>query len=384
MNIEIVGPIFSNHSLAIVNRALAKGLSKYNLNVTITPTDEFSPDYKVDTALIMELSTKINVDIGKIDLQIRHSYPPMWQYPVDKDTKVCFIQPWEYSKVPSEWAYKFDSFADAVITPSAWTADKYKNAGIDPEKVYVVPNGYNPDTFNKNNRKFANSILPHERFTFTFVGCGQFRKGLDILLNVWKSAFVAADKVQLIVKDTPAIYGQSNLLDEIIKMQYKTNCGSIVYNDDQLSNEEMATLYQNTDVIVHPYRGEGFGMHIQEAVACGAFPLTTANGPVDEFIPYEAGWKINTRQAMIDLTRPEVFAIKPGDSLSNMGQHGWVLEPDPQDLHSKMQMIYYSHDKSTLFAMPEKAKLNTWDSVLEHYVAVFTQLNASKTPRRYR
>ena len=47
----------------------------------------------------------------------------------------------------------------------------------------------------------------------------------------------------------------------------------------------MANIYKNAKAIVHPFRGEGFGMHIQEAVACGCYPIFSNSGPVNEFIP---------------------------------------------------------------------------------------------------
>ena len=43
--------------------------------------------------------------------------------------------------------------------------------------------------------------------------------------------------------------------------------------------------YKASKVVVHPYRAEGFGMHVQEATACGCLPLIPANGPTDDFIP---------------------------------------------------------------------------------------------------
>ena len=56
-------------------------------------------------------------------------------------------------------------------------------------------------------------------------------------------------------------------------MQYKTECAEVIYIDKNLSEQEMADLYKCSNVVVHPYRAEGFGMHVQEAMACGCLPL---------------------------------------------------------------------------------------------------------------
>ena len=82
-------------------------------------------------------------------------------------------------------------------------------------------------------------------------------------------------KCTLIIKDNPQIYGVNNLLNEIIKLQYKSQCGEVLYIDDQLSDLEMASIYKNSKFLIHPYRAEGFGMHVQEAVACGCYPSLT-------------------------------------------------------------------------------------------------------------
>ena len=63
----------------------------------------------------------------------------------------------------------------------------------------------------------------------------------------------------------------------------------VVLLDDDLSDEEMAALYRACDVLVHPYRGEGFAMPVLEAMACGLPVIVTGGGPTDEFCPPDAG-----------------------------------------------------------------------------------------------
>lgn len=381
MIVEIIGKFYDNHSLSLVNRNLAIGLHNKGVKVFITPIDSFSHQYGLDKKQVKTLKQLENSSNQEPDVQVRHSYPPMWRYPVAKKTKVIYIQPWEYSKVPFEWIQKWCSFADAVITPSMWTADKYLNAGVNPDDVFVVPNGYNPDIYNQ--KAEQSKFFDSKRFTFLFVGNHQARKGLDILLNTWKDCFVKADNVQLFIKDTPQIYGQNNLLSETIKMQYHTDCGKIIYNDASLSDKDMANIYKNAKVIVHPYRGEGFGMHIQEAVACGAFPIITAGGPTDEFIPEDIGFRIHTQKKHVDLSSPDLFAMKPGDSLSCMGEYGWILEPESLSLKNYMRIIYSHHERKKFFQQVALYNNpNTWENIINKYVDVLNIVNDRPTTKR--
>ena len=41
-----------------------------------------------------------------------------------------------------------------------------------------------------------------------------------------------------------------NLLNEIVKLQYKTQCGQIIYIDDQLSDLQMASIYKNSKTLL--------------------------------------------------------------------------------------------------------------------------------------
>lgn len=367
MNINIIGKFFDNQSLSIINRNLALALSSTANSISITPLDTPNSMHKLppeDVERLLSLDAPNNPDI-----EIRHSYPPIWNWPESGSTKVVYIQPWEFTSIPSEWQYKFDTFADAVIVPSNWNAAVYRAAGIDPSKIHVVPNGYDELVFYPNQQKNNTGIK------FLYVGCAQFRKGIDVLLRVWSQVTKKQENIELIVKDTPQVYGQNTLVQDVIKLQYKTGCAKISYLDDTMSEQEMADLYRDCDFIVHPYRGEGFGMHIQEAMACGCIPIVTAGGPTDEFAD---GYKIKSTRRVVNPY--EIFALKQGDSMSNMGQHRWVLEPDAQDLANLIRQAISEHKSKKI----DTSRLTTWSKALDLYLHALDSVSAIERPRRAR
>jgi len=387
MNIEFLGKFYDNHSLSIVNRNIVLELYKKGIKVKLISLDSYDPANNLDKAQVRILKELEGLEQETADVQVRHSYPPIWKWPTSKETKVVFIQPWEYTKAPFEWQYKFEQFADALIVPSNFCKQVFEMGGLNPENLFVVPNGYNPDTFNTEEPEVDVSELgiDKSKFNFVYVGNAQWRKGLDILLNAWSAIFDKADNARLIIKDSPAVYGDTNIINEIIKMQYKSGCAEVIYLDQNLSEKTMAAIYKASKVVVHPYRAEGFGMHIQEAVACGCFPIVSSNGPTDDFIPDDKGIKLQVSKKVINISDPAIFALKPGDSSTLMSTHTFANEPSIDHLKKAMTFIYHSHDKETILSKSKNnKKLNTWESVADYYISVINKIaNNQSKPVRY-
>jgi glycosyltransferase involved in cell wall biosynthesis len=386
MKIEFVGKFYDNHSLSIVNRNIVLEMVRKGQDVKIVPLDAYDPDYGINKEDIKVLKQAEMLERAEApDIQVRHSYPPIWNWPISDETKIVYIQPWEYPKAPFEWQYKFETFADAVIVPSNYVMDVFSKGGLNPAEGFVVPNGYNDALFNLEKGDSVEHLnIDSSKFNFVYVGNSQWRKGLDILLNVWANCFKKYDNAKLIVKDNPRVYGRSNLLQEIINMQYKTGCAEVIYIDDELSDKEMSDIFKASNVLVHPYRAEGFGMHVQEAVACGCIPIISANGPTDDFIPNDAGLKLPTQGKAINITDPSIFAMKPGDAATLMSTHTFIQEPKPEELDKALKYVYHSHEKDVMYDKVKSINtLTNWSTVVDNYIGVFNEVN-SRLPKRVR
>lgn len=384
MFIEFIGKFYDNHSLSIVNRNIVLQLVKLGASIRIIPLDSYDPEYSLDKAEVRVLKSLETKDQDAIpDVQIRHSYPPIWTWPVHDQTKVVYIQPWEYPKALFEWQYKFESFADALIVPSNYCKKVFSSGGLRPDNLFVVPNGYDEKVFNTEPGSSVERFgINPDKVNFVYVGNSQWRKGLDILLSAWSRSFSRSDNAKLIIKDNPRIYGQSNILSEIIKMQYQSDCGEIIYIDDELSAIEMANIYKASKVVVHPYRAEGFGMHVQEAIACGCVPIISGEGPTDDFIPQDKGFRIPVNNVAINIADPNLFALKPGDATTMMSTHTFVKEPNPEYLLKAMKYIYHSHDRDVILNKVRVTEVpNTWELVASHYLSIFTNI-ATRKPNR--
>src|ERR1700733_10011670 len=120
---------------------------------------------------------------------------------------------------------------------------------------------------------------------FRGVGCAIRRKGVDILLRAYADAFSPHDDVSLIFKENGAstFYQHNNLMSEILKLKDDRSAPDVILLTKEMDDPALASLYRGCDALVLPYRGEGFGMPLIEAMACGRPVITTAAGPALEF-----------------------------------------------------------------------------------------------------
>ena len=92
----------------------------------------------------------------------------------------------------------------------------------------------------------------------------------------------------------------------------------IEYLSGEWPSEDVAALFRSCDVLVHPYRGEGFGLPMLEAMACGLPVIATDYGAGLDFCDETTGWLV---PAHLQAVSPE-----EGDERSTIGY--WLAEPD--------------------------------------------------------
>lgn len=271
------------------------------------------------------------------DVEVRHQWPPVLSPPASG--RLAVIQPWEYGAIPRDWIPQMAAHVDELWVPSEFVRHMYLMAGLDPERVVTIPNGVDLEHFSVEGERLAlpedcgpaEDCGPDGTMRFLFVGGLIWRKGPDVLLKAWKSAFAGREDVVLIVKDVGAtdVYRHGER-DEILEHAASGALPRVAVIDRELDDQQMAQLYRACHVLVHPYRGEGFAMPVLEAMACGLPAIVTAGGPTDEFCPSDAGWRIRSQRAEF-----------PTEQLGPYQTHGrpWVLEPDADHLAELMQEV---------------------------------------------
>ncbi len=300
--------------------------------------DAISSLARINSEVVRRLGDGFTVDIAADDrparttapprpaaVEVRHQWPPRFDDP--GLGRLVLIQPWEFGSIPRDWVEPLQD-VDEVWVPSDFVRDMYVGDGVPPDRVHVVPNGVDLDVYRPAGP--VRRLAPDDVCVFLFVGGTIYRKGIDVLLAAFEEAFAGRDDVLLVIKDVGAgtFYSGMNVGDELRRREAAG--ANVRMLSDDLDDEGLAALYRGADVLVHPYRGEGFAMPVLEAMACGRPVLVTGGGPTDEFCPPEASWRIPAhREPVAPVLLGELQAVS----------EPWMLEPDRTALVGLLQEV---------------------------------------------
>jgi glycosyltransferase involved in cell wall biosynthesis len=366
------GSQFVYHSLAHVNRQLCLGLlASGKVDLSLVP---YEPD-QFDGAAVpafQALAAHVRKPLSGPAVHVRHQWPPQFQ-PPDQGAWVM-IQPWEFGGIPAEWVAPMRDLVDEIWVPSSWLKECYVQSGIPEGKVVVVPNGVDCSVFRPDGERFP--LATAKGCRFLFVGGTIQRKGFDLLLETYLKSFRAGDDVCLVIKaQGGGVYGSPDVPELLRKLrEADAQAPEIEYRTDDLTEPQMAALYRACDVLVLPYRGEGFGLPIAEGMASGLPVLVTGRGASRDFV--REAW------AYLIPSRPVPAPAPPGFTPSLAGF--WLEEPDGAALGQLLRRAYGDPEerrrKGARGREHALAELG-WDKPVALALERLAQL-AGRTPRR--
>ena len=154
----------------------------------------------------------------------------------------------------AEW-----NLADVVIANSEFTKKSYADAGLDVNKVRVVPYGAPPVCFKEKDKETNGN----ETVKFLWAGTFSIRKGAHYLLSAWNQ-LNAKSRAEL------KVFGAMGLPSSLLK----DIPDSIKFSGTVLRSDLYAQYHQ-ADILVFPTLCDGFGMVVTEAFAQGLPVITT-------------------------------------------------------------------------------------------------------------
>lgn len=352
-----VGDVYADHSLATVSRELVTRLaidSRLRIDVR---TDERAPHPADSAALLRNVRGAGRPATTTVPtIEVRHHWPP--DLSISNADACILVQPWEHGGIPRQWIQPIHDHIDEVWVPTSWVKDCYTKSGIPADKVAVVPNGVDTVEFRPDGPSLP--LATDKGTRLLFVGGTIDRKGFDVLLETYLQTFGPEDDVCLVVKPFggDSVY-RASAMDAMVRAAAQDHSSAAVeLVDRRLSRAEMAQLYRSCDILVHPYRGEGFGLPIAEAMACGLPTIVTGYGACLDFCDATTSWLLQARETPLS-----VQEFEPGPA------GFWWAEPDRAHLQHLLRLVLHAKDE----------RRHKGDAARQRIVASFTWDHATST-----
>jgi glycosyltransferase involved in cell wall biosynthesis len=366
------GTMFRNHSLSKINREVGKRLVAFpGLELRTVPYEPDDFDPRADAKWKGLLDTTYHHLSAAARVHVRHQWPPRWDAP-EEGAWVLF-QHWEYGVIPQPWVAPLRA-VDEIWVLSEYTRQCFVGGGIPPEKVVVLPGGVDTVRFTPEGSRYP--LPTKKRVKFLFLGGTIPRKGIDILMRAFRKAFTAKDDVTLVIKGNPsgAVYSGSDIAPQVEAWRKDPEAPELIYLAEDLNESALADLYRACDVFVLPSRGEGFGMPVAEAMACGLPAIVTGRGACRDFCDETNALLLPSRQVPLGTM----------DGLPPAGPSYWLEEPDEVALVEAMQQLAQDPELRTRLGHAGRARICsafTWEH-LAHAIQERMKALASRPPLR--
>jgi glycosyltransferase involved in cell wall biosynthesis/predicted Zn-dependent protease len=348
------GPLLEVQSLALVNRQLCRRLLERGHDLSLLPLTfpEGLGVPTVDGPAV--LSQRIRRPLGRpADAHVRHQWPPDFRPP--PEGRWVLMQHWEFGSPPRDWIGPMNGPIDEVWVASRFVRDCLIQGGAPADRVHVVPLGVDPQVFRPDAPPLP--LRTRNPFRFLFVGGTIPRKGIDLLLDAYTRTFTAGDDVCLVVKDMGAgsFYKGQTAGARIAACRAWAGAPEIEYLNGPLTEAQLAGLYTACDCLVLPYRGEGFGLPIAEAMACGRPVIVTGQGAALDFCGPDNAYLIPA--GTVRLAEKRLGGLETVD-------HPWWAEPDVEELARLLRRAVESAEERQVKGEAGRARILagfTWD-----------------------
>lgn len=324
INYQIEGPFDSSYSLALVNREMALALNQlYPEKVALYSTEGYG-DFEPNSNFLSKnpdvdnLWERSNSSVRPF-VVTRNLYPPRV---LDMKGSINLLNNygWEESVIPSKFVDDFNESLDGITVTSEYVKKVLIDNGV-IAPIKAIGDGV--DHICKIKPKKLKRDLG-KKFKFVHISSGFPRKGIDVLLKAYSNAFSKNDDVTLIIKTFPNIH--NNVEEQIQKIQQiNPKCADIILINEDLDYGFLIDLYRQSDVLVAPSRGEGFGLPMAEAMLLGLPVITTGFGGQCDFCNEENSWLID-------------YKFKKAETHMQLDDSVWA-EPDVVHLSELMQAL---------------------------------------------
>ncbi len=155
--------------------------------------------------------------------------------------------------------------ADKILCYNDVEKQKVAKFGVDPQRIEIIPNGVDTNIFKP--------IKKVKKYT-QILWVGRYKPGKDI------ETLIKATKLLCNTQDSlrTLLVGQGPLKNRIKTLAKDLGIYNKIIFQDNIRNEKMPDIYNESDIFVLPSIDEGVPRTILEAMACG-LPIVCTNLP---------------------------------------------------------------------------------------------------------
>lgn len=246
---------------------------------------------------------------------------------------------------------------DAVMVPSQFHVDAFKRAGVSVP-LQVIPEGVDTGRFTPDGGRLG--TIP-QRFTFLWVAQLSYRKNFDMVLKAFLELFARHDDVQLVMRSY--LHDGSNKdLDQVADLirlfrdeELGGEKGGHVYLLENVPDVHLPALYRSAQVLLAPFRGEGWGLPIIEALASEVPVIATGWGGPLSYLDRDTAFLLDYKLKPIPKSIPQLFL---GPVLEAARDENHLLaEPDYQQLKYAMWDAYQNYFTHKARAIQARTRL---------------------------
>jgi GT2 family glycosyltransferase len=253
----------------------------------------------------------------------------------------------EVDGFPAEWVRQAEGMEE-VWTPTEFNRQGLLASGL-RRPVHLMPLGVDTHYFHPGIRSFPNS-----RGEFVFLSNLEWgeRKAPELMLRAFNKTFTAREPVRLVAKISnrdPSV----RLKEKIGALGLKAQGGRVSYLLNRtLPYYQLGALYRSTDCFVSTSRGEGWGMPVLEALACGLPVIATDWGGHTAYLHEGIGYPLRVR------------AIQPAQAKCPYYEGLRWADPDEDHLCYLLRHVFEHRDEARArgsAAAEEVAARWSWD-----------------------
>jgi glycosyltransferase involved in cell wall biosynthesis len=208
--------------------------------------------------------------------------------------------------ITSAWYYSKINYAiasDIILTDSHSSKDDIvKFLKIDPEKIFVVENGYDEQIFNVSHvdnmvkKNILSKYNVSNPFIF-YVGGNDHHKNIARLIQAYASDYSINNDVKLLIGGSLFLHDTS-----LKKLISQLNLEDKIIFPGFIDDIDLPILYKSCLCFIFPSTHEGFGLPALEAMACGTPVIGSNSSSIKEII--------NNPEALFDPYDPLDIAKK--------------------------------------------------------------------------